>query len=102
MAGHSNKQQTRKLMISHNLTHGLFRLLKLIVVRSISLSLENGYLASSISLGMGGLDLALKGFVIFLGVGVEVFDFEEVDLQDILIQSKLALDLRHYGGRTIE
>lgn len=76
--------------------HPFFQLKWLIVVnQSIPFFLKNGDLASSLSLRMAGLDLALQGFVVLLRVRIEIFDLEEADLEYILIQSQLSLKQGH-------
>jgi hypothetical protein len=51
---------------------------------------------------VGRLYLAFDGFVVLLRIGVEVLDFEEVNFEDVFVQSELVLNERHNGGRSIE
>jgi hypothetical protein len=47
-------------------------------------------------------DLALEGFVILLGIGVEILNLEETNLEHVLVDPKLGLNERHNGRRTVE
>jgi len=63
---------------------------------------ENGYFPGSILFGTTLLNLTMKGFVILLSVGVEIFHFEIAYFQDVVIKSKLVGYQWHHRWRTIK